>query len=131
MNSIKEIRNSGNLDLKDQIILDVIGLGLKAVGDISTDMILGKPEDRLQVNVEVTGKLTKDVLDLTYKEVVPLKAIRGSDFNPDSLKLEIHRYLTGKVIPVDEIPHALKQGFEVRYSKDYNVFYAIKGSEGL
>uniref|UniRef100_A9A753 Uncharacterized protein n=1 Tax=Methanococcus maripaludis (strain C6 / ATCC BAA-1332) TaxID=444158 RepID=A9A753_METM6 len=131
MDSIKEIRNSGNIDLKDQIILDVIGLGLKAVGDISTDMILGKPEDRLQVNVEVTGKLTTDVLDLTYKEIVPLKAIRGSEFNPDSLMLEIHRYLTGKVIPVDEIPYALKQGFEVRYSKDYNVFYAIKGSEGL
>uniref|UniRef100_A9A7K7 Uncharacterized protein n=1 Tax=Methanococcus maripaludis (strain C6 / ATCC BAA-1332) TaxID=444158 RepID=A9A7K7_METM6 len=131
MNSIKEIRNSGNLDLKDQIILDVIGLGLKAVGDISTDMILGKPEDRLLVNVEVTGKLTTDVLDLTYKEIVPLKAIRGSEFNPDSLMLEIHRYLTGKVIPENQIQEALIEGFEVRYSKDYNVFYAIKGGEGL
>jgi len=126
MNSIQELRNSGNLDVKDMILLDLIGLGLKTVGEISTDMILGKPEDKVEVNVEVTGQLTADVLDLTYKEKVPLKAIRGSDFNPDSLNLEIHRYLTGKIIPEADISGALKNGFEVRFSKEYGVFYKIK-----
>ncbi|MBA2846598.1 hypothetical protein HNP88_000782 [Methanococcus maripaludis] len=126
MNSIKELRNSGNLDVRDGLLLDLIGLGLKTVSEISTDMILGKPEDRVEVNVEVMDRLTEDVLDLTYKETVPLKAIRGSDFNPDSLKLEIHRYLTGRIISEGEIPAALKEGFEVRYSKEYGVFYKIK-----
>ncbi|BAP62918.1 hypothetical protein [Methanococcus maripaludis] len=126
MNSIKELRNSGNLDVRDGLLLDLIGLGLKTVSEISTDMILGKPEDRVEVNVDVVGKLTGEVLDLTYKETVPLKAIRGSDFDPDSLKLEIHRYLTGRIISEGEIPGALKDGFEVRYSKEYRVFYKIK-----
>lgn len=131
MNSIQELRNSGNLDIRDQIILDVIGLGLKAVGDISTDMILGRPEDKLEINVEVTSQLTENILDLTYHESIPLKAIRGSDFDPDSLVLEVHRYLTGKIIPEADIPKALKTGFEVRYSKRYGVFYAIRCNEGI
>jgi len=131
MNSIQELRNSGNLDVRDQIILNLIGLGLNAVGEISTDMILGRPEDRLEINVEVTGQLTENVLDLTYHESIPLKAVRGSKFNPDSLILEIHRYLTGKIIPETDIPKALKCGFEVRYSKDYGVFYAIRCNEGI
>jgi len=131
MYSFRKLRNSKNLDVKDQIILDVIGLGLKAVGDLSTDMILGKPEDKLEINVEVTSQLTKDVLDLTYKESIPLKAIRDSNFNPDSLILQVHRYLTGRIIKEENVPKALKAGFEVRYSKDYEVFYAIKCNEGV
>ena len=55
MYAIRSYYDSGNLDVRDGLLLDLIGLGLKTVSEISTDMILGKPEDRVEVNVEVTA----------------------------------------------------------------------------
>jgi len=123
--------NYRDMDVNEKIIFDLIRLGMRAVGEVSSDMLLGKGENKVFVSAQVMERLCNDGLDVIYRQVIPLQAVRESNFNPKSLNLEFKQYLTGKVIPEDKVQEALKQGLEVRYSEDIGEFYAINCSEGL
>uniref|UniRef100_A9A6G1 Uncharacterized protein n=1 Tax=Methanococcus maripaludis (strain C6 / ATCC BAA-1332) TaxID=444158 RepID=A9A6G1_METM6 len=123
--------NYRDMDVNEKIIFDLIRLGIRAVGEVSSDMLLGKGENRVYIDAKVMERLCNDGLDVIYREIIPIKAIRESNFNPKSMNLEVKQYLTGKIVPEDKVHEALKNGLEVRYSEDIGEFYSINCSEGL